>query len=294
MVLDELAIIVVRGFGLGSIFALVAMSMNITYNASHIINFAQGNMFVLGGFLAFLIADILVGIPMWIIMIPVAGVVLAAIMTLQGWVTLLPLRHSVEQHSWLITTMAVSIMIGALMLIFQGPWVSTVNSPLPPFMVFGVRTPAPYAAISVLMFVWFFGLRWFLSKTLTGLAISALSQDLEAARAAGLKVKRLQLLSFTISGLVVGSAGFIAAPIISIASDTGIRYVLNGFIAAVVGGFGNNLGALIGGPLVGIVAMVATYEIGGQYQTFVSLLLLVGVLLLRPEGIFGRTAARRV
>ena len=294
MAFDELAIILVRGFGQGAIYALIAMSMNVIFGATQILNFAQGSFFVLGGFLAFFSSNMLLGIPMWAAAIPLAALVIAALMAAQGWITLLPLRHSVEQHSWLITTFAVSIMLSALMLIFRGPWASTVNSLLPSFSVFGVRTPGTYAAIIVLMFAWYFALRWFLNKTLPGLAISALSQDLEAASAAGLRVKRLQLLSFAISGLIVGSAGFISAPVISISADTGIRYVLNAFIASVVGGMGSNLGAIIGGPLVGMIAALATYEIGGEYQSFVSMILLVAVLLLRPQGFFGRAAARRV
>jgi branched-chain amino acid transport system permease protein len=291
---DELAIIVVRGIGLGAIFSLVAMSMNIVYGATHILNFAQGNMFVLGGFFAIMASGGGSSIPLWLALIPVAGLVLAVAVTLQGWITLLPLRQSTEQNSWLITTMAASIMISAVLLLSLGPWASSARSPLPPITLFGVRTPAPYIAVMVLAVFWYVALRLFLRRTLTGLAISALSQDLEAARAAGLQVRRLQLISFGISGLIVGSAGFVAAPLISIASDTGVRYVLNGFIAAVIGGMGSNLGALIGGPLVGIVAMLATYTVGGEFQSLVSLLLLVLMLLLRPEGIFGRAGARRV
>jgi branched-chain amino acid transport system permease protein len=292
--IDELAIIAVRGLGLGAIYSLVAMSMNVVIGSTHILNFAQGNFFVLGGFIAFMVFSAEFGLPLWFLMIIGAGIIIAILMTAQGWITLAPLKHSVNQHSWLVTTMAVSIIISAVMLLAQGPWVSTVQSPIPPFMVLGVRTPAPYAIAVIMAVMWYVALRWFFNNTLTGLAISAISQDLEAAAAAGLKVKRLQLISFTISGLVVGTAGFAMAPIISIAADTGVRYVLNGFIAAVIGGMGSNLGALVGGPLVGIIAMIATYSIGGQFQTFVSMIVLVLVLMVKPEGLFGRATARRV
>jgi branched-chain amino acid transport system permease protein len=129
---------------------------------------------------------------------------------------------------------------------------------------------------------------------LTGLAISAIAQDLEAARAAGLRVKRLQLIAFAISGLIVGSAGFAAAPVMAIANDSGIAYVMNGFVAAVVGGLGSNFGSLVGGVLVGVLSLYAAFEYGGEFQNAVSLALLVVVLMLRPQGLFGRQAARRV
>ncbi|PIF73708.1 amino acid/amide ABC transporter membrane protein 1 (HAAT family) [Variovorax sp. 54] len=291
---DEFAIVVIRGIGLGAIFALIAMSMNIVYGATHILNFAQGNMFVLGGFVAVAATPAGQSMVLWLALIPAAALVLALVVAVQGWITLVPLRHSVEQNSWLITTMAVSIMISATLLLVQGPWAATARSPMPPLVLFGVRTPGPYIAVMALAVFWFIALRLFLTRTLVGLAVSALSQDLEAARAAGLKVRQLQLLAFGISGLVVGSAGFVAAPLMSISADTGIRYVLNGFVASVIGGMGSNLGAMVGGALVGVVSMLAIYLVGGEYQGLVSLLLLVGMLLIRPEGLFGRASARRV
>ena len=118
--------------------------------------------------------------------------------------------------------------------------------------------------------------------------------DPDAARAAGLPVRRLQIVAFAISGLMIGTAGFLVAPVISVSSDAGLRYVLNGFVAAVVGGIGSNLGTLIGGPLVGVVGMLTAYKIGGAYQDLASLLLLIAILMLRPQGLFGRSSARRV
>jgi branched-chain amino acid transport system permease protein len=152
----------------------------------------------------------------------------------------------------------------------------------------------PYALAVLLALAWYAGLRWFHARTMTGLAISAIAQDLDAARAAGIRVRRLQLYAFAVSGAIVGSAGFIAAPVMSISADSGIIYVLNGFIAAVIGGLGSNLGALIGGPLVGVASMYAAYSYGGQFQNVVSLALLIGVLMVRPQGLFGRTRARQV
>ena len=291
--LSEIAIIVVRGVAIGSIFALIAMSFNIVHGATGILNFAQGNMFVLGGFAAFFLAN-QVDVSWWLLMMVVSGLLVAALVTFQGWITLLPLRSAVEQDPWIISTMAASIILGAILMITQGPFAYTVQSVVPSFRVFGVRTPGAYALAIGAMVFWYFALRFFLRKTLLGLAISAISQDLDAARAAGLPVRRLQLIAFAISGLIVGTAGFLVAPVISVSPDAGMRYVLNGFVATVVGGVGSNLGTLIGGPLVGVVAMLTAYKIGGSYQDLASLLVLVLILMVRPQGLFGRTTARRV
>lgn len=291
--LSEIAIIVVRGIAIGSIFAMIAMSFNIVHGATGILNFAQGNMFVLGGFGAFFLANE-AGIAWWLLMLPLVGILVGALVALQGWITLLPLRSSVEQDSWLISTVAVSVIIAAILLITQGPFAYTVQGVVPSFRILGVRTPGAYALSIGCMIFWFIALRIFLKKTFIGLAISALSQDFDAARAAGLPVRRLQIIAFAISGLMVGTAGFLVAPVISVASDAGLRYVLNGFVAAVVGGIGSNLGTLIGGPLVGVVTMLTAYKLGGAYQDLASLLVLVAILMLRPQGLFGRVSARRV
>lgn len=292
--MDELAIIVVRGVGLGAVYSLVAISFNVVHNSSGILNFAQGNMLVLGGVFGFFTLSQDPGVARWLVLLPAAALCYAAVLATQGAITLLPLRSSVEQHSWLITTLAVSVIIGAVILIAQGPFALSVKSPFPNFTLLGTRTPMPYALTVALAVAWYAGLRWFHARTTAGLAMSAVAQDLEAARAAGIQVRRLQIYAFALSGAIVGSTGFVAAPVMSVSADSGIIYVVNGFIAAVVGGLGNNAGALIGGPLVGVAGMWAAFEYGGQFQNAVSLAVLIAVLMLRPQGLFGRTTARRV
>ena len=292
--MQEIAVIVVRGLGVGAVFALVAFSLNAVHRASGIFNFAQGTMMVLGGIIA---ARYMPHVPdpyRWFLFLPVATIALGALLTIQGYITLLPLRSSVEQHSWLVSTLAVSVLIGAVILVIQGNSQILTTSQFPSIPIFGTRTPAPYIMAIILALVWYGALHWFHSRTLTGLSISAVAQDLDAARAAGLRVRRLQLLAFGISGAIIGSAGFTAAPILALANDSGVAYVTNGFVAAVVGGIGNDTGALIGGALVGVLSMYAAFAYGGECQNVVTLGLLVAVLMIKPEGLFGTPAARKV
>jgi len=292
-VFDELVFISMRGLGLGAILALTAISLNVIYQATHILNFAQGGMLVLGGLIGVYFSAGGYGSPIWFLGMGVAGVAMAALMMVQGAITLWPLSHSTEQQSWLITTLSVSIIISALLLLTLGPWSAEFKSRVPSFQMMGMFTPIPYLVLPVVALAWFVALRLFFRKSLQGLALSALSQDLDAAAAAGLRVRRLQIAAFAVSGLVVGTAGYAAAPIISISPDAGIRYVISGFVVAVIGGMGNMTGAVICGPVVGIVAMIATYRLGGQYEGFVSLIILTLILLLRPSGLFGTHTARR-
>ena len=291
--LSEILVIVVRGIAIGSIFSIIAMSFNIVHGATGILNFAQGNMLVLGGFVAYFFANG-VGLGQWLVMLPIAGIAIALLIAFQGWITLIPLRSGTEQDIWIISTLSVSVIIGAAMLLTQGPFAYSVQNLVPSFRILGVRTPGAYALSIGAMLFWFFALRIFLKHTFLGLAISALRQDMDAARAAGLPVRRLQIAAFAISGLIVGTAGFLVAPVISVSSDAGLRYVLNGFVAVVVGGIGSNLGTMIGGPLVGVVGMLVAYKIGGAYQDLASLLLLVTILMFRPQGLLGRASARQV
>lgn len=292
--MDELFIIIVRGVGIGAVYSLVAISFNVVYQSSGILNFAQGHMLVLGGVFGSMFLPHDAGVLTWSLLLVAAGLSIALLMAVQGYITLLPLKSSVEQHSWLITTLAVSVIISALILITKGPFALVVRDPFPPLRAFGVETPAAYAIAPVLAVAACLGLRWFHRHTLTGLAMSAISQDLEAAKAAGIRVRRLQVLSFAISGLVVGAAGFGVGAILSISPSSPINYVLNGFVAAVIGGIGSNAGALVGGPMVGVLSMWAAYNVGGEYQNAVSLALLVMILMLRPQGLFGRVSARQV
>src|SRR5512140_2632369 len=112
--MDELIIILVRGIGLGAVYSLVAMSFNVVHNSSGILNFAQGNMLILGGMFGLFLLPQEPELVRWMLLVPAAAIVYAAVLAMQGYVTLLPLRSSVEQHSWLITTLAVSVIIGAV------------------------------------------------------------------------------------------------------------------------------------------------------------------------------------
>ncbi|HVZ45507.1 MAG TPA: branched-chain amino acid ABC transporter permease [Ramlibacter sp.] len=291
----ELAIIGVRGLGLGSLYALVAMSLNMVFRSTGVVNFAQGEILILGGVFAFMTTGLgWISKETWIAGLVASGLLSAVLLALQGQVTLWPMRTSRGQESWLVTTMAASIIMVAVLLKLKGPWVQSVDSVFDDMTILGVGTPAAYGALALLALGWYAALRLFLSRTITGLAMSALAQDIDAARAAGLNVNGLQLLSFAISGVIVGTAGFAAAPVLSVAPDTGTRYLINGFLAAVFGGMGNDSGALVAGPIVGVLGVLVAFKLGGEFQDMAMLLILVAILLLRPQGLFGRPAARRV
>jgi branched-chain amino acid transport system permease protein len=291
---EELGITIVRGIGEGSVYALVAMSMNVIFNASGILNLAQGEFVLLGGLFALLFLPTDPGTAVWVGVGVAVAAGVAIMMAFQGWVTLLPLRSSVEQHSWLVTTLAAAVIIGSLVLILQGPDPIVVSNPFGTFDFLGISHPILYPILAGLAILTFALLRVFQARTLLGLTMNALRQDLEAARAAGASVRRLQIASFAIAGLIVGATGFFGAPVLGLSQASGITFALNGFIAAVIGGLGNQLGALIAGPALGMISVLAIFVVGGEFKQAAALAVLIAVLLVKPEGVFGQPAARRV
>ncbi|WP_298450679.1 branched-chain amino acid ABC transporter permease [uncultured Marinobacter sp.] len=292
--MDEIFLVLLRGLALGAIYAIIAMSFNVVYKSSGVLNFAQGNIFILGALAAAFLTDYVSGILSWFLFLLVAAIVVSVILYIQGMVTIGVSAKKDSYQSWLVSTMASSVIIGALILMFQGASTVYVSPTFGKVEAFGAKTPITSLIAIVLMFAWYVILEWFYRKTMLGLSISALSQDIHSAKSAGLPVKKLQLLAFGISGLIVGSAGYALAPVLVIGAESGINYVINGFIAAVVGGVGSNSGSILGGLLLGSISMMTAFTLGGEFQLLTALAILIFVLMLRPQGLFGRTAARTV
>jgi len=292
--MGELAIILIRGVGSGAVFTLVAMSLNIVFNASGILNFAQGHLLVLAGVLSFLFYPAGGSVGTWIFALILVSILTAAITAFQGWLILLPLRSSVEQHSWIVTTLATSVILGALVTLTMGPNALDVKNPFGSLQVAGTEVPYVYIGLIGLTVAIYLAVRWFQKSALIGLALNALSQDLDASRAAGGSTRKLQVLAFAISGLMMGLTGILGASVIGISEANALTYLVFGFIVAIVGGLGNNTGALIAGPIFGVLLMLVTFSLGNKWQTPLALAVMIVVLMLRPRGIFGRVHARRV
>lgn len=292
--MQELLVILVRGIGAGSLFALVAISLNLVFNASGVLNFAQGQMLIVAGVLAYFWAPDAAGSLQWWVALVGATLVIAAGSAVQGLLTLVPMRSALDQHSWIITTIAASIIIGAVLVLAIGPQVITVGDPFPSFSLAGTEVPGVYVALLAFTLVVHQGVHWYQRKALSGLALNALSQDLDAARTAGMRTMRLQVTAFALAGAITAVAGFLGASTIEISDSQALHYVVFGFTVAVIGGLGNNTGALIAGLVIGVLLMAASYQFGGNVQLPAALLVIVAVLMIKPQGIFGRPHARRV
>lgn len=294
--MEDLVIILVRGIGSGAVFALLAMSLNLIYNATGVLNFAQGQLLVVAGVLTYLWAPGGQGpasLGWWFTLLAVV-VAVSLIAAVQGVITLIPLRSGHDHHSWIITTIAASIIMGALVVLSIGPRTVHVPNHFGSFSLVGANIPTVYAVLLVLAVAVHQLMRWYQRKSLSGLALSALSQDLDAARAAGVPTLRLQVFAFALAGAITAATAFLGGHVIEVSESQALHYVIFGFIVAVIGGIGNQTGSVLSGPVFGVVLMFAAFEAGGGVQVPTALALIVLVLMIKPQGIFGRPQARRV
>jgi branched-chain amino acid transport system permease protein len=283
------------GVAVGCMYALVALGYNIIYNATSVFNFAQGDLVALGGLLtySFLVSH------QWAALAAVVPVVV--VVGFVGWVqerlSIAPLvKRGEESMAWVITTLGASVVLQNL---YQLIWGSQ-SQPVPDLINGGPlviwRSPLSYANIIVIItaVICAVGLEVWSRSTLAGRAWLATSEDRDAAIARGINVKQVGAASFIVAGMVSGLAGFVTVPSTSAVFDIGGTLALSGFVAIAIGGFGNQLGALFGGIILGVVQSVSLLFLDPDYRDIVSLILLLGVLLIRPTGLFGYRRERVV
>lgn len=280
------------GLTVGAIYALVALGFTLIYNASDVINFAQGEFVMLGGMVTvFLLAA---GVPL-----PFAAILAVAATAVVG---LAIYRFAIEPArgasavTLIIITIGASILLrGLASLVFDKNFHS-----LPPFagskpIMIGGAAVLPQSIIvlvgagALVLALWLF-----LSRTLTGKAIVATAANRLAARLVGINTGAMVGLSFAVSALIGAVGGILVAPITLTSYDVGTLLALKGFAAAMLGGMGNPLGAVVGGLLVGLLESFGAGYLSSSYKDAIAFIVILAVLFAMPQGLFGRAHAERV
>jgi branched-chain amino acid transport system permease protein len=275
----------ISGLTNGAIYALIALGFGIIYNATTIINFAQGEMVMLGALCAISIYHLSPSLPL-------AFLGSVALVTLVGLIferlALRPVRDPNPITLIIITVGGAVLIKGAAMLL----WGKDAYT-LPPFtsnipIHLGPATILPQnlwvlgiTAVSVAALEAFFRL------TLVGKAMRATAYNTRAARLVGIAASRMVQLSFAVSAALGAAAGILIAPLTLGVYDMGTMLGLKGFSAAIIGGMGSLLGGVLGGLILGVAEALATGFISSGYRDAVAFLLLLLVLFLRPEGLVG-------
>ena len=280
------------GITVGATYALAALGFTLIYNASNVINFAQGEFIMLGGMLAFFFMQ--AGLPM-----PLAILLAIAVPAIVGMLleklAIEPARDA-DVVTLIIITIGASLVIRGLMQIWLGKGAHS-------YPAFSGNEPLHIGGATLLpQSLWVLGvtalvvlaLWYFFSRTLSGKAILATSCNPLAARLVGINTQWVLLVSFALSAGLGAIGGGLLTPITLTSYDVGIMLGLKGFVAVVVGGLGSGLGAVVGGLLVGIIEAMAAGYISSAYKDAVPFILILFILFFMPRGIFGAQVTERV
>jgi branched-chain amino acid transport system permease protein len=280
------------GLTVGAIYALVALGFSIIFNASHVINFAQGEFVMIGGMATVSLTG--AGLP-YMLAIPVAVVAAALVGLALEKFAVEPARGA-SVVTLIIITIGASIFLRGLAMVV---WDKRLHALKP----FTGETPIAIAGAAILpQSLWVLGvtfaivltLSWFFGRTLLGKAMLATSHNRLAAQLVGINVRMVLFVSFGLSAALGAVAGILIAPITLTSYDVGVMLGLKGFAAAILGGLGSGVGAVIGGLVLGIAETMSAGYLSSAYKDAIAFVIILAVLFFMPSGLFGKRGGERV
>ncbi len=286
--------LVISGLATGAIYALVAVGFMLLWQTSQTINFAQGEFVMVPAFFV-LAAMKFAGLTFWpAVLVGLVTSVLVLGLLFKRVVVDPMLRHGVLPL--VISTIALSIFMKEAVKEFY----SSQAQPFPALVeswdidILGVQVSAQSLAILAVAVVTVGALQFMLSGTRLGRAMQATAQNPTVARILGIRVERMILLTFVINGVLVAIASILISPIYLAKFTNGESLGLAAFIAAIVGGFNQVRGAIVGGLLLGVIDNLSAAYISAQYRGALPLFVLIAMILFRPQGLLGRAEERVV
>lgn len=280
------------GLTVGAIYALVALGFTLIYNSSDVANFAQGEFVMLGGMVTFF--AVTAGAPL-IVAATFAIVVAASVGFLLHRLAIEPARRA-SPVTLIIITIGASIFIRGVTAIVLD---KNFHSYQPffgsePFLI-GGATLLPQSLVVLGGATFVLAALWlFISRTLRGKALLAIAANRTAAQLTGINTVAMTSMAFVISAAIGAVGGIIATPITLTYYDAGTMLALKGFAAAVLGGMGNPLGAVIGGLLLGLLEQFSAGYLSSQYKDAVAFIVILLVLFTMPHGLLGAKSVERV
>ena len=297
---------IINGLVLGSIYALVALGYTMVYGIMGLINFAHGEVVMIGAMVALFVIKALPGLPVFVT-IPLALIVAASVCMAVGFtierVAYRPLRRA-PKLAPLITAIGVSIILQNLAMLIWGRNYHAFPPILPTsdHEIFGATITSLQIVIIVVAALMMAGLTLLIQRTRLGRAMRATSENPPIAQLMGVNINQIISATFVIGSALAAVAGLMVSANYSIAHYyMGFMLGLKAFTAAVLGGIGNLAGAMLGGLLLGIIeALGAGYIgdltggfLGSHYQDIFAFFVLIGVLVFRPSGLIGKRVAER-
>ena len=290
----------VNGLSLGSIYALIALGYTMVYGVLRLINFAHGDVYMVGAYVGYFLSRKLQGKEPSLtnaILVMLGAMIACAIFGLIiERLAYRPVRRA-SRLTLLITAIGVSLFIeNAAQLVFgPDPKFFPSLAPHRDFKIAGVHLTSEQLTVIGVSFLLMILLRFFILKTRTGKATRAVSFNLDAAKLMGISTDRIIATTFALGSALAAAGGvLIGMQIPKIDPLMGILYGLKAFVAAVLGGIGNVPGAVLGGLVIGTSEVLVVGYLSSTYRDAIAFGILILVLLLRPQGILGRAQKEKV
>jgi branched-chain amino acid transport system permease protein len=281
--------IILSGVAIGCIYALIAITYNVMFSASRVFSFTAGALGMLGGVLGSLFIGqmdlpVALGLPLVLVVGAALGIVTEI-------VAVRPVLKSLDQHLYVLSTLALALILQQLTAIEWG----TEARPFPrlldiPRSTFDQQLWLPMLACLAVIT----GLELLYRRTLIGRAFLAIAEDAYAARALGLPERTLRMTSYALAGVIGALAGFAGGEMLLAFFGNAPMLTFYGFVPVALGGMGNNRGAVAAGLLLGLFQQAANFLVGGIFASVAVFTAFIIVLLARPEGLAGATIQRPV
>lgn len=284
--------IFLSGMTVGAVYAMVAIGYTLIYAASDVVNFAQGEFVMLGGMLTWFMLGH--GLSLFVAA-ALAVVVTVAIGVLLQKLAIEQAREASVVALIVITLGASNFLRGAAGLAFDKDTHSIPEfSGNEPIDVWGATVLPQSLWVLGVTCVMFVALWIFLNRTLIGKAMRAVATNRSASQLVGIDVKFILLLAFGISAALGAIGGILVAPITLTRYNLGAALALKGFAAAILGGLGNPLGAVVGGLALGVLEAIAAGYVSSAYKDGAAFFVLIAALLFMPSGLLGAKSVERV
>lgn len=287
-VISQLAQLCVNGVAVGSIIALAAVGLTLTYGILRLANFAHGDFMTLGAYLT-LLAN-LSGLNIWL------AIALGIVGTIASFWLSEKLLWSPMRDRRATPTTLIIISIGLALFLRNGIiliWGASNQSyalPVAPAVgILGIQIAYYRIVVIALAVLAILGLHYLLQNTKIGKAMRAVADDIDLARVSGINVERVVMWTWVIAGGLTALSGGMYGLITAVRPNMGWFLILPMFAAVILGGIGNPYGAIAGALVIGIAQEVSTFWLPTEYKLGVALLLMIVVLLIRPQGLFRGT-----
>jgi branched-chain amino acid transport system permease protein len=280
------------GLATGGIYASVALALVMIYQATHHINFAQGEMAMFSTFIAWSLIQ--AGLPYWAAF--AATVVISFVLAAVVEFTVIRPMHDKPVLAVVVVFIGLLVIFHSLAGWLFGYTIKQFPSPFPSNAWYGSALMSAHEVGAIFVTLCVVALLFsFFRFTPLGLAMRAAAQNAASSRLVGINVGRMLMLGWGLAGAIGAVAGMMVAPVVFLDPHMMTGVLLYAFAGALIGGIDNPVGAVLGGFIVGVLEnLVGTYVVGTELKLSVALVLIVGVLIVKPSGLMGRTIVTRV